>query len=92
MIITHCHFRYRGEKLDRTAPSAKRKRATRDVVISTVYDRPSEQEDTVLRSAPSTTLKYRATGNKSVQFCKGEVLRTNLDNHSDHDHHHARGR
>ena len=70
---------YRGEKLDRNVPPAKRRKATRDVIISTIYDRPSEQEDTVLRTAPSTTLKYR----DRVPFLKGEVLRTPFHNQSD---------
>ena len=57
---------YRGQKLDRLV--GKRKRPlTRDVVISTVYDRPREEEDTVLRKAPVTTLKYR-------EFRTGGVL------------------
>lgn len=69
-------YRYRGEKLDRNLPAAKRRKATRDVIISTIYDKQSEQEDTVLRTAPSTTLKYR----DQVQFLRGEVLTRYTDN------------
>ncbi len=60
IILVNCFifffFSYRGEKLDRV----QRKRPlTRDVLISTVYDKPCEKEATVLRSAPVGTLKYR---------------------------------
>lgn len=75
-------YSYRGEKLNRNIPPAKRRKATKDVLISTIYDRPSEQEDTVLRTAPSTTLKYRTTtaaALNQVQFLKGEVLQTPSD-------------
>ena len=60
-LIASTHFRYRGEKLDRTAVSAskRRRRATKDVIISTVYDRVEEEEDTILRSGPPTLLKHR---------------------------------
>ena len=53
--------RYHGEKLDRTGTGGTRKKQklTRDVLISTVYDKPMEQFDTELQSAPSTSLKYR---------------------------------
>ena len=62
---------YRGEKLIRHAPRTQKRplRATRDVVISTVYDR-LEEEDTVLRSAPSRTIKYR----EGVKFVAGDTL------------------
>lgn len=76
-------FSYRGEKLERNVPPAKRRKATKDVLISTIYDRQSEQEDTVLRTAPSRTLKYRtaqpAAALNQVQFLKGEVLKTPSD-------------
>ena len=73
------NYSYRGKKLDRNIPPAKRKKASRDVIISTIYDRPSEQEDTVLRTAPSTTLKYR----NQVQFLKGETLRQSVGQSQD---------
>ena len=75
-------YSYHGEKLNRNIPPAKRRKATKDVLISTIYDRLSEQEDTVLRTAPSTTLKYRTTtaaALNQVQFLKGEVLQTPSD-------------
>lgn len=75
-------YSYRGEKLNRSIPSAKRRKATKDVLISTIYDRPSEQEDTVLRTGPPSTLKYRtmpAAALNQVQFLKGEVLKTSSD-------------
>ena len=86
MLVTFLsyNYSYRGERLDRSVSSAKRRKATKDVLISTIYDRPSEQEDTVLRSAPSTTLKYRTAPvramNQVTVFLKGEVLKTPSDN------------
>ena len=62
---------YRGEKLNRDVPAAKKRQATKDVVISTVYDRPDEEQDTPLRSAPPRTIKYRET----VKFRDGGVLK-----------------
>ena len=79
MILIYVRYTcsYHGEKLDRNFPPAKRRKATRDVMISTIYDRQSEQEDTVLRTAPSTTLKFRnTTALNQVQFLRGEVLKT----------------
>ena len=66
-------YRYYGQKLSRDPKrlSAKRpKRGEREVMISTVYDRKHEEEDTLLRSAPQTTLKYR----DKVVFKKGSTL------------------
>lgn len=37
----------------------KKQKLSRDVLISTVYDKPMEHLDTELQSAPSTSLKYR---------------------------------
>ena len=61
--------RYHGEKLDRHAPSSKKQRVSRDVIISTVYDKPEEEQDTVLRRAPPRTIKYR----EAVKFLRGGV-------------------
>lgn len=67
---------YHGEVLDRHILSAKRKKmaSTRDVIISTVYDRPDELKDTVLRSAPANTLKYTGPYIRQVQFLTGGLL------------------
>ena len=35
------------------------RRPTKEVLISTIYDKPDEEQDTVLRRAPTTTLKFR---------------------------------
>jgi len=54
--------RYRGEKLDMTGAGGqkhKKQKLTKDCVISTVYDKPTEHVDTELQSAPPTSLKYR---------------------------------
>lgn len=45
----------------------------KDVVISTVYDQPEEQESTVLRTAPPTVLKHR----QQIQFTGGTMLEPN---------------
>ena len=64
-------YSYRGEKLSRQVPAAKRQRSTRDVLISTVYDRPDEEQSTEMRSAPPTTIKYR----DPVKFVASSSLR-----------------
>lgn len=70
---------YYGEKLIRHAPEAKRRRkATRDVIISTVYDKPEEEESTVLRTAPPRTIKYR----QEVKFVAGASLRPDSTSHT----------
>jgi len=61
--------RYRGEKLDRMQGSSKKQKLMKDVIISTVYDKPVEHTSTILRSAPPTVLKHR-----SVAFKEGGVL------------------
>ena len=61
--------RYRGEKLSRLQGSAKKQKLMKDVIISTVYDKPLEHSSTLLRSAPPTVLKHR-----SVAFKEGGVL------------------
>lgn len=72
-------YSYYGEKLIRHAPEAKRKRkATRDVIISTVYDKPEEEENTVLRTAPSRTIKYR----QEVKFVAGASLKPDSRPHT----------
>ena len=35
---------------------------TREVLISTIYDKPDEVKDTLLRRGPPTTLKYLEKG------------------------------
>ena len=63
--------RYQGEKIDRHVPLSKRKRKQmKDVIISTVYDRQEEEENTVLRTAPPTILKHR-----EIQFIGGGLLK-----------------
>lgn len=63
---------YRGEKLVTNVVGPKRRRkATRDVIISTVYDEVDEEEDTVLRTAPPHTLHYR----QGVNFVAGGSLK-----------------
>ena len=69
-------FRYHGEKLDRRAPSSKKQRASRDVIVSTVYDKPEEEKDTIFRTAPSRTIKYR----EAVKFRSGGVLKPDSHN------------
>jgi len=69
---------YRGEKLDRHVPAAKKHQATKDVVISTIYDRPDEEQDTPLRRAPPRTIKYRET----VKFQDGVQQRDIQSNKS----------
>ncbi len=64
--------RYRGERLDRKQGSLKKQRLMRDVIISTVYDKPVEVPSTILRHAPPTTLKHR-----SVVFKEGGLLNQN---------------
>lgn len=59
--------RYRGEKLNRYVSSPKRRKAAKDVIISTVYDRPEEVKDSVPRTAPPTVLKHR-----QVKFLRGK--------------------
>lgn len=44
----------------------------KDVIISTVYDRPEEEESTILRTAPPSVLKHR-----EVRFMEGGLLRPN---------------
>lgn len=63
--------RYRGEKLDRKQGSLKNKKQKlmRDVIISTVYDKPVEIPSTILRHAPPTTIKHR-----TVDFREGGLL------------------
>jgi len=51
--------RYRGEKLEMTGQKHKKQKLTKDCLISTVYDKPTEHVDTELQSAPPTSLKYR---------------------------------
>lgn len=51
--------RYRGEKLSHTVVTVPNRRPTREVLISTIYDRPDEEQDTVFRKAPTTTIKFR---------------------------------
>lgn len=58
--------------MDRHAPLSKRRKRTQDVIISTIYDKPAEEEDTVLRSTPATVLKYRP---EHVRFLEGGVLK-----------------
>lgn len=60
---------YRGEKVNRYA---KRRKAMKDVIISTVYDRPEEEETTILRTGPPTVLKHRTKG---VQFREGGMYK-----------------
>ena len=69
------HSRYRGEKLDRSSVP-KQKRSRKDAIISTVYDKPDEEEDTILRTAPPTVIKHRthdAAG--GMKFCGGGVFK-----------------
>ncbi len=65
-------YSYRGEKLE-SLPVRKRHRqqASKDVIISTVYDKPEEEESTPYRTAPVRTIKYR----ESVKFKGGGVLK-----------------
>ena len=59
----------------------------KDVIISTVYDKPEEEEDTILRTAPLTVLKHRATSwptrglhkQGGVKFSKGGTLEADCD-------------
>ncbi|CAH1244399.1 GPATCH3 [Branchiostoma lanceolatum] len=64
-------FGFYGEKLDRQAGGNKfkRRRVEKDVVISTVYDKPYQLDnaETLTRQAGPHTLKYRT----SVPFVKG---------------------
>ena len=53
------HFRYRGDKLLIPTSGSKKVLKTKDVLISTVYDKPEEEIDTLARRAPTMTLKYR---------------------------------
>ena len=68
-----CHS-YRGEKLNRHFSAPKRRKAMKDVIISTVYDRPEEEETTILRTGPPTVLKHRTKG---VEFHEGGVYKPN---------------
>ena len=43
----------------------------KDVIISTIYDKPEEVQSTILRSAPPSTLKHRA----AVSFRRGGLLK-----------------
>lgn len=55
--------------------SSPKRRKAKDVIISTVYDNPEEEEDTVLRTAPPTVLKHRAANpGQKVKFWKGGTL------------------
>lgn len=66
---------YRGEKLERHARASTNKRKLmKDVIISTVYDKPEEVPSTILRSAPPTTLKHR-----TVSFQTGGILKKEED-------------
>lgn len=62
VMLSYCCNSYHGEKLERLAPtsSTKKKKLMKDVIISTVYDKPEEVSSNILRSAPSHTLKHRA--------------------------------
>lgn len=64
--------RYHGERISRDPAvlAAKRRKGEREVIISTVYDKTPEEADTLLRKAPTTTLKYRSR----MEFSKGGTL------------------
>ena len=77
LSVLACHFSYRGEQLVRHAPQTQKRhrRATRDVIISTVYDECDEEESTVMRTAPSHTIKYR----QEVKFVAGGSLKPTVN-------------
>lgn len=75
ILLLYCPFllcRYRGQRISRDPAvlAAKRRKGEREVMISTVYDQGPDKADTLLRKAPTTTLKYRAR----MEFSKGGTL------------------
>lgn len=74
--------------MNRYVSSPKRRKVAKEVIISTVYDKPEEEESTILRTALPTVLKHRATTHAmdthgrlgvKVKFSKGGTLEAGRD-------------